>query len=155
MINTSDAGLGLQTSRPHPPELQVGQVVLMRESDDRDEFDENSEWFVGVVRRMVNRDANTAEFGIQRLSGKLQPVRIKPIAGDWSQDADFQPALMLERGNGQAHVLLTPKGMYQDGRQYLLESRAQLSRVGADKLLEGNRHFDRFQFRFIEQVESR
>ncbi|MGD2116724.1 MAG: hypothetical protein PVG66_00050 [Chromatiales bacterium] len=147
-FNSSDSGIGLEADPPYPDSLQVGQVMLLQyEKLPLGEADKS--WFLGVVRRLIHHD-NSVEFGIQKISGRLTPVRISnSVVND--SEAQFRPAILVEKKDSSKNLLITPAGLYRDESQYRMEIDSNNVTINAVKLLERNYFFDRFYFRLAPE----
>ncbi|MCU7960342.1 MAG: PilZ domain-containing protein, partial [gamma proteobacterium symbiont of Bathyaustriella thionipta] len=146
-INISDGGLAAHVNKPFPSILEVGQLVLMEhESDDQEG------WLVAVIRRMMHIDNERIEIGVQFMPGIIQPVSVRSMVVGSSR-VDFQPSLLISNERGD-QTLVTPCSMYTPGREFLLEDRSRVSRVGAGKLIESTHAFDRFFIHALLKKEA-
>lgn len=141
LFNRSAGGAGIVIAAPFPEELQVGQLVLLEL-----EKDENAAWTVGVVRRMIRRDEDALEIGVQFIQGRPLPAAIRPEVFGREKAADFQPALALDRGTPGAGVLLATRGMFQPRRGFVLDLEQRVVQIFANKLIESTPIFDRFEY---------
>lgn len=150
IFNRSASGIGMMVSPPFPKDLQVGQLVLVEiETEQREK-----RLTPGIVRRMIERDANTLETGIQFIHNKVDPIAIRPHAYGSENAADFQSGLLLNRGGDAPNALLVPHGMYKQRREFTLEHNGRSYRILAAKLIESTPVFDRFEYQEIIQRQS-
>ncbi len=146
-FNVSLSGVGATLHPDEGDSVQVGQLVLM----ESERGDKGGRWVVGVVRRLILRDEETMEIGIQFVQGHIRQATVRPEVFGMEEKADFQPALLLERGADNPGVLLTPRMIYHKGREYVVEpDNGTTLRVNANKLLESTCCFDRFEYSIIK-----
>ena len=98
---------------------------------------------------LIERDANTMEVGIQFIHSKVDPISIRPQLFDSEITADFQSGLLMDRGSKAPNALLVPHGMYKQRQEFTLEHNNHVYRILADKLIESNPVFDRFEYQEI------
>jgi hypothetical protein len=144
--NISMSGAGLMIPPNDQSHLQVGQLVMLESEQDI----ESDKPRIGVVRRLIRHDAETLEAGIQFIQGLLSPAQIKPVIFGRQERADFQPALLLNRGAKYPPALFTPQMIYQPNREYIIETaQGETLKFFAEKLLESTRCYERFEYRLI------
>ncbi|MGD8307884.1 MAG: hypothetical protein PVG98_00485 [Chromatiales bacterium] len=142
-FNRSASGVGVRVRLPTPPGLSVGQLVLVK-----DEGSRNGGSVLGIVRRMILRDSTNAEVGIEFLETAVAPVELRPLVFGEGRKPDFQPGLIAEGPErGSRGMLLTPRHMFKPGREYMVALRGSNLRVMAERLVESNTGFDRFEYR--------
>ncbi|MEJ1376439.1 MAG: hypothetical protein RPU32_00460 [Candidatus Sedimenticola sp. (ex Thyasira tokunagai)] len=145
--NISKSGIGLEVAPDNSSSLQVGQLVLME--SERSENGEN--WIIGVVRRFIARNKDTTEVGVQFIQGSISAASIKPMVFGTTDIADFQPALLLDRGEKHPSAIITPHLLYHPEREYFVDGGKHLkTRIFADKLLQSTCCFERFEYHTIQ-----
>ncbi len=142
VFNRSKGGIGAIVPPPFPKEVQVGQLVMIELDADDDE----KQLKAGIVRRMIERDVNTLEIGIQFLPGKIAPVLIRPHFYDGETTADFQHGMLIDRGTDVSQVLITPHGMYKQQRELVLDNNGFIQRIISDSIIETTPVFDCFDY---------
>jgi hypothetical protein len=104
--NDSAVGLALSGSPDAPLNLKVGDALAVRVGD-------GMEWSLGVIRWTRMPDARQVEFGVERLSPKIQPAWVRPLrGGKLAEAALFVPGVAAL---GQNDRLLLPHHLYQVG----------------------------------------
>ncbi|VAX10646.1 hypothetical protein MNBD_GAMMA26-2393 [hydrothermal vent metagenome] len=145
IYNRSTSGVGIIIPPPFPTKLQVGQIILI----EIDTNQQDKHLMPGTVRRIVERDTNTLEAGVQFIHGRVSPISIRPYNIDTSVTADFQHALALNPGGKASRTLLTPHGMYKRQQKFMLGFGGKTYLVQASKLAESTPIFDRFEYQEI------
>ncbi len=145
IFNKSRSGMGVIVPPPFPKEVQVGQLVMVELSDR-----EHRTLKTGVIRRMIQRDAQTLEVGIQFLPGKIVPISIRPHFYDQELTADFQHGIAVDRGAKTTPALITPQGMYKQRRELVLDNNGAIQRIISDEIIESSPVFDCFDYHSIE-----
>lgn len=145
-INESLSGMGIEAPLEDEETLQVGQLILVENERTPGE----GKWSVGVIRRIIHKDQETLEIGIQFVQGRINSATIRPVVFGTLHRADFQPALMLDRGKDHPGTLFTPHLIYHFNREYVVDAgKGKTMRIYADKLLETTCCYDRFEYRII------
>lgn len=139
-VNRSSGGMCLRVQIPNSPDPRVGQVLMMRE----DKPDGSGQWYAGIVRRLLRVDADTLEAGIQFIRGTIRPIQVK-VKGEGSQ-GQFQPGIWVDRGDPRISSILVTHGLYQRGREFVLQSNGPAAAIRADQLVESTPGFQRFRF---------
>jgi len=143
-FNRSAQGVGMRVQLPAPPELTVGQLVLLPSPENR--YRESS--LLGVVRRMIKRYHNLAEVGIELIDSNIRPAALRPTVLGRSTPADFQPALILATAESTTRgVVITPANLYRPSRDLVLRLGGESMRVSPGRLLESAPGFERFEYR--------
>ncbi len=93
--NISKSGICLEIDPGNFRDFQVGQLLLM----ESERAEGRGNWIIGVIRRFIYRNKNTLEVGIQFIQGGFTPATIKPVVFGTTKAADFQPAILLDRGD--------------------------------------------------------
>jgi hypothetical protein len=141
IFNISASGVGLIVNAPVPKEVQVGQLLVIQVQ--RKETKKNCS--VGIVRRMIQRDPETMEVGVQFIAGQVTPVALRHQVFGSEVPAEFQSGLLVE-GSKTPSTILAPYGMFRPRQEYVVDLGKQVLRVFANKLLESTPAFDRFTF---------
>ncbi len=133
--NFSASGVGVVLPISEARALQVGQLVLTNSEAGNG----NNRQRLGVVRRLIHRDTENMEAGIQFLGGTITATRIyhreQPI-----------PILITDRGSGYNRVLITPSKVFRQGRIIEIKTGKRTGyTVKAEKLLESTCCIERFE----------
>jgi len=143
-FDRSAQGIGMRVQLPAPPELTVGQLVLLPSPENR--YHESS--LLGVVRRMIKRYHSLAEVGIELIDGNIRPAALRPTVFGRSTPADSQPALILATAESTVRgVVITPVNLYRPSRELVLRLGGESMRVAPVRLLESTPGFARFEYR--------
>jgi hypothetical protein len=142
IFNISATGMGLIIKAPFPDEVQVGQLVVVEVA--REGIEANCS--VGIIRRMIQRDDDTLEVGLQFAQGKIHPIALRPQLFGMDTHADYQSGLLVEGGKKTPPTIFSPYGMFRPRQEYVVDKQWTVGRVFADKLLESTPAFDRFSF---------
>ncbi len=138
-LNVSESGIALRIALPCDPQPQVGQLLLMQdETDPRKPVLE-----AGIVRRCLRIDDETLELGVQFIRGRVKAIAFRPVSAD-SSDTGFQSGLFIHEGADALGSLLVSRGLYQEGREFLIEEGDPAPLVTAIRLIEAGPDFDRF-----------
>ncbi len=108
VLNDSAAGLALTGTPDAPVTLRVGDPIALQETPGGD-------WSLGAVRWLRMRDAQQVEFGIERLSPRVEAVWVRPLRGHRATAAEtglFVPGVAALK---QADRLMLPRHLYQLG----------------------------------------
>jgi len=146
IFNRSSGGIGIIVPPPFPKEIQVGQLIMI----ELDTNTETKQLKAGIIRRMIERDANTLEIGVQFLPGKIAPISIRPYFYDKEITADFQHGILIDRGPKTPQALITPHGMYKQQREFVLDNNNLVQRIISDEIIETTPVFDCFDYHKVE-----
>lgn len=108
ILNDSAAGLALAGTPGAPLNLRVGDALALQAED-------AAEWSLGVIRWLRMRDTQTVEFGVERLSPRVEAVWVRPLRGHRATRAEaalFVPGIAAMQ---QADRLMLPRHLYQLG----------------------------------------
>lgn len=133
----SPTGVGVVLPISEGRSIQIGQIVLT----ESERFRDHGRRHVGIVRRLIRRDDEHLEAGIQFLKGVVTPNHIhhrdRPI-----------PILIVDRDRKDVQVLITPATVHRSGRVIEIKTGPQTAyTVRAGKLLETTCCIDRFEAR--------
>jgi len=142
IFNSSASGVGIIVLPPFPKDIQVGQLIMIELEGDA----QQKQLKAGIVRRMIKRDANALEIGVQFLPGKISPISIRPYFYDKEITADFQHGILIDRGPKTSQALLTPNGMYQKQREFVLDNNNSIQRIISNNIIETSPVFDCFDY---------
>ncbi len=145
IFNKSRSGIGIIVPPPFPKEVQIGQLIMIELDANQDE----KELKTGVIRRMIQRDANTLEIGIQFLPGKIAPISVRPHFYDQEFTADFQHGILVDRGSKAPQALIAPQGIYKPQRELVLDNNDLIQRIISDEIIETGPIFDCFDYHEI------
>ncbi len=138
-LNVSESGIALRIALPCDPQPQVGQLLLLQdETDPRKPALE-----AGIVRRCLRIDDETLELGVQFIRGRVKAIAFRPVSAD-SNETGFQSGLFIHEGADALGSLLVARGLYQEGREFLIEEGDPAPLVTAIRLIEAGPDFDRF-----------
>jgi hypothetical protein len=151
-FNCSAGGLGMKVRLPAPPELRVGQLLLIQSSAAPSAKGPQ----VGVVRRMIERDGTDVEIGIQLLGDRVRPVAVRPVVVGRAPTPDFQPALLLDRPDlDDRGELITPCHLFRQDRELIVDLGNADLRVGPVRLIEASPWIERFEYRVTLRGQPR
>ncbi len=145
IFNRSTGGIGIVVPPPFPKDVQVGQLIMIELDTDTG----TKQFKTGVIRRMIERDANTLEIGVQFLPGKIVPISIRPCFYDKEIKADFQHGILMDRGSKAQKALITPRSMYKHQREFVLENNNSVQQIISDNIIETTPVFDCFDYHEI------
>jgi hypothetical protein len=145
--NISANGIMILSSDQRILKLKIGQIAVTESL-----IGETSQSLkIGVVRRIINRDQNTTEFGLQFIPGRLHAATVLPEIFGRKHPADVQPCILMELGKNKPKALITPNLTYQADRHYVLDvADGNTNRVIAGKMLESTACFDCFEYNVLE-----
>ncbi len=144
--NVSASGMMILSSEQNIDSLKIGQLIVTESST----AENTGRLKVGIVKRIVNRDNNIIEFGVQFLPGMLYAATVRPEIFGRKHSADLQPGVALELGENQPKALIAPHFIYQANRHYVLDVQGDSAhRVIAGKLLETTNCFDCFEYNIL------
>ncbi len=138
-LNRSESGLALHISPSKSALPKVGQLILIREETE----EKSAGGQLAVVRRCTKLSDTTLEIGVQFIPGRVKTVTIRPVTATHS-DTAFQPAIVINNGLNRPASMLTAKGLFANGRQYIVAESWPDAQVTADRLIESTPGFDWF-----------
>lgn len=146
-LNVSKSGIALRLRLPSDPVIAVGQLLIMQDDTDLGQ----RKFTTGIVRRCLRIDDNTLELGIQYLRGQVHPVSCRPVVPDRRDNSGHMDGLYISEGENQLGSLVVARGLYQEGREFLIEEANPAPLVTAVRLIESGTDFDHF---FIHSPQS-
>ncbi len=138
-LNRSESGLALHITPSKNTLPKVGQLILIREET----VERSAGGQLAVVRRCIKQSDNTLEIGVQFIPGRVKTITIRPVTASHT-DTAFQPAIVINNGLNRPASMLTAKGLYARGRQYIVAESWPADQVTADRLIESTSGFDWF-----------
>ncbi len=142
-VNASDGGICITQHQHSIAELRVGQLAALREYIDGRP---GERWLLGVVRWLRGDKRKGSAIGLQYIRGDAQPVMIRARRGN-RIETGAQTALLVsgEEMHGMSSpTLITPRGLYQDGRPLLLTIGSETLSVRARMRVESSPLIERF-----------
>ncbi|MEE8379176.1 MAG: hypothetical protein V3R49_02215, partial [Gammaproteobacteria bacterium] len=152
-INESAAGyclLGSLTYGKDSQKVQVGELVGIRDSIDPN----SSQLSIGVIRRIKNWN-NGLELGIQKLAPCADAIATTAASKE-NQPEKYQRSLVLPDlpGINQKATLIT-HAWHRIGDELIANVHGQFSRIKLTKQLESTGVFNQFEFKMIDNEETR
>lgn len=147
VLNDSAAGLALTGTPDTPITLRVGDPLALQDAPDGD-------WSLGVVRWLRMRDAQQVEFGIERLSPKVEAVWVRPLRGHRATAAEtglFVPGVAALK---QADRLMLPRHLYQLGIEAEVTHGGRTYLVVFGKRTDPTPGFDLVDFTTFEDADA-
>ncbi|MEW6415252.1 MAG: hypothetical protein AB1482_08360 [Pseudomonadota bacterium] len=141
--NDSAAGLALAGTPGTPLNLRVGDALALQP-------DNTTEWSLGVIRWLRMRDAQTVEFGVERLSPRVEAVWVRPLRGHRATRAEaalFVPGIAAMQ---QADRLMLPRHLYQLGIEAEVTHGTRSYDVVFGKRIDPTPGFDLIDFSIFE-----
>jgi hypothetical protein len=145
-IDQSSNGLALEFHDAWPPDLQVGQLLLLQRKDN--DLLAMPERFIAVVRRFVLRSAGVLMAGTERFAGR--PVAVE--ARDQDPQRGTHPGLLLRRTGSARMSLLLPPGTFREHAEFAIRDPEGDLVALADKLLESNEFFERIEISTADRL---
>lgn len=147
VLNDSAAGLALTGTPEMPVTLRVGDPIALEETP-------GSDWSLGVVRWLRMRDGQQVEFGIERLSPRVEAVWVRPLRGHRATMAEtglFVPGVAALK---QADRLMLPRHLYQLGIEAEVTHGDRTYLVVFGKRTDPTPGFDLIDFTVFEDDEA-
>ncbi len=148
-FNQSRSGVALHlTINPNAPSM-VGELVLIR----LEAGSGLSEWKIGIVKRALNRQAETLEIGVQFIQGRIVPVGLQSTRRNTNMtedEATEQPTyvgLYIDQGHTHRSSLIVPKHFFVLGQEYRVEEMIPTPTITPLQLLESTAHFERYRIK--------
>jgi hypothetical protein len=109
-LDTSPGGYRIRWNEPLPPNVQTGEVVAIRESED-------PRWSIAIIR-WIRQDSDGTSMGIELISPRAIPVAVRVI-NKRGGPSDFARALLLPALEpiDQPATLITPLVPYQTAQK--------------------------------------
>ena len=140
-VNRSVSGICIRLQLSEASDPQVGQVLHLEE----DMANQPGATYAGIVRHCLRIDADTLNVGIQFIRGATHPISVQ--ARDAAENNDgFHPGLWVDNDQSQPSSILIPRGLYRQGREFIIAGGQPASVIKAEQLLETTPSFERFRF---------
>ncbi len=140
-VNRSVSGICIRLQLPEESDPKVGQVLLLEE----DIANQPGGTYAGIVRRCLRIDADTLEIGIQFIRGFTHAISVQ-ARDDVRSNGSFHPGLWVDREQSQLSSILVPRGLYRQGREFIVEGDRPAGVIQAEQLVETTPNFERFRF---------
>jgi hypothetical protein len=143
IVDTSPGGYGLRWCSTLPSHLQPGELIAVREADDK-------RWCIGVARWITHSDADTL-VGIELLAPRAIPVALRIIQKRGS-GADHSRALLLPalEAIGQAAMLIAARLPFQEGQKVLIQRSRIQAKAQLMRRVRITESFSQFTFRMLD-----
>ncbi|MEW5966817.1 MAG: hypothetical protein AB1720_07470 [Pseudomonadota bacterium] len=145
VVNDSAAGLALRGTPDAPLSLKVGDALALQAPGTAD-------WSLGVIRWLRMRDAQAVEFGVERLSPKVEAVWVRPLQGHRASQTEaalFVPGVAAMQ---QADRLMLPRHVYQLGIEAEVTHGPHRYLIVFGKRLDPTPSFDLIDFSIFEEA---
>ena len=140
LADRSDGGMALLLPLPVNLEPKVGQLILIQEETEEREAGGK----LAIIRRCLRKGKESLEIGVQFIPGRIQTITIRPITPS-HVETSFQPAVVVNNGLNRPASMLTSKGLYSEGRHYVVAEGWPAEKVDAESLIESSPGFDWFR----------
>jgi len=147
-IDQSSNGLALEFHDAWPPELQVGQLMLLQRKDN--DLLAMPERFIAVVRRFVLRSTGVLMAGTERFPGRPVAVEVR----DRDPRRGTHTGLLLRRTGSARMSLLAQPGTFRDHAEFQIQDGDGELQAIADRLLESNEFFERIEISTADQLAA-
>ncbi len=147
-LNNSKGGICINQPREKVRDLDVGQLVALRQSVQESDKVTTQKWRLGVICWITGSQREGTRVGIQFLTGDVQPVQLQARKGN-ILETRFQPALMLagDTVDGlSTPTLLTAPGLHIEARALRMQIGEEIQSIHARKKVSSTLTVDRFFF---------
>ncbi len=128
--NRSAGGLGLRYPRNRLL-LQVGDLVTVAVPDP----DHGRIWYTAIVRWVMNEGGEAAA-GLQYVAREARAVAARPVRRE-GEEHPCMPVLVGQAGSdGSKRLLISPRGLYAEGRPLELYRQDGTERLRCERLIE-------------------
>lgn len=144
ILNDSAAGLALSGTPGASLNLRVGDALALQADGD-------AEWSLGVIRWLRMRDTQEIEFGVERLSPRVEALWVRPLRGHRTTRAEaalFVPGVAAMH---QADRLMLPRHLYQLGIEAEVTHGARNYDIVFGKRVDPTPGFDLIDFSIFEE----
>ena len=152
-LDTSPGGYRLLWEEQMPRNLQVGDLVSLREEND-------PRWCVAVLR-WIGGEHDQREIGLQLLSPRAIPVAVRLIQKK-GNTTGYSRGLLLPglEAIGQQATIITPRLPFKEGQKVLIHRQGLQGTGLLEEVLLNTESFNQFSFRMLDgylenQVQSR
>lgn len=138
ILNESAGGMALSQVSEISPQLRAGEIIGLKAEG-------SLRWNIAVVRWVKTNDSNRLDLGIQMVAPYATAAAVKQGG---SASAPFQPVLLLPEIPlfKQPPSVVTPRGLLQAQRGFVLEHEGRTTTQKATQPLESTVVFEQFQF---------
>jgi hypothetical protein len=146
MVDTSPGGYCIRWSSEVPANLQVGELLAVREEGDL-------EWAIAVVRRIRNPSQEGVLTGIELLAPRAFAVGARAIRKKGGA-TDYLRALLLPEVHaiGQPAMLVTPKLPFQARQKVQINQDGDVLTARLAESTGGSASFNQFAFRLLAEA---
>lgn len=140
VVNESAGGLGLAKVSDEAGNIRVGDIIGVRQP-------KTEIWSIGVIRWLQGEKRTEIRMGAQMLAPHASAVSLRPTLG--SGNETFNQALLLPELPllKQPATLLTPRGLFQNMREFeLQDSNGNSHLIRATRLIEQTAAYELFTF---------
>lgn len=153
-LNNSKGGICINQPKEKVRDLDVGQLVALRQFVQEDEKVTSQKWQIGVICWITGSKRDGTRVGIQFLNGDIQPVQLRARKGS-VLDTRYQPALMLtgETIDGiSAPTLLAAPGLHVESRALCMQIGDEIHHIHARTKVSSSLTVDRFFYQQDFQI---
>jgi len=147
-VNNSNGGICIRLSDEKVRDLDVGQLVCLRQSIQDNNAPKVQAWHLGVICWITGSQRAGTKVGVQFLNGEIQPVQLQARKGN-ILETRFQPAIMLsgEKVEGlSTPTVITAPGIYVEARAMRMQIGEEVQNIHARKKVSSTMSVDRFFF---------
>ena len=153
-LNNSKGGICINQPKEKVRDLDVGQLVSLRQSVQDDDLITSQKWRLGQICWITGSPREGTRVGIQFLTGDVQPVQLQARKGN-ILETRFQPALMLSGDTVDgisAPTLLTGPGLHVESRALRMQIGEEIQSIHARTKISSSLTVDRFFFQQDFQI---
>jgi len=147
-INVSNGGIALGSPYYTIPDLELGNIALIREYTD--DIPAKS-WRLAICRWHTGDKNNGTQLGLEYIDGQYSAVRL--ILHQGNNERGGQPALVIsasEQQGAEAPTIITTEGSYKSGRVYAMLGLDEPVEVRPRMQVESTACIDRFFYQTFE-----
>jgi len=139
LINTSPGGYCLQWSGEVPKNIQAGEIICLRETD-------NQAWSIAVVRWIRHIKKKGTQIGIELLAPNAQPCGVQ-LLNRTGDPSEFLRGMLLPElsGIGQPATLITPRLPFQSGHKVSIKLSDTENKCQLEKRVSATGSFSQFE----------
>jgi len=139
LINTSPGGYCLQWSGEVPKNIQAGEIISLRET-------ENQAWSIAVIRWIRHIKKKGTQIGIELLAPNAQPCGVQLLHRTGDPSEYLRGMLLPElSGIGQAATLITPRLPFQSGHKVSIKLSDTETKCQLEKRVSATGSFSQFE----------
>jgi len=150
LINDSSGGFCVSWENTSTSKITIGSLIGVA----KDEFNEENEWSIGVIRWIKAVDTNIVNIGIELISPSAQAVAAKNVTKK-SSASDYTRCLLLPelRSIKQPQTLIT-QSLFSVDDKLELNVQGQAIKVKLTKAVENTTTFNQFLFSIIKTAKK-